>query len=194
MHYWHYAESLNEQLGKTTQFIEPDEENYGTYSLEFTKIILSACSEIEVVSRLLCELIDPGCGFSLPGSRHMMKDIAQKIVKRFPNISTAKINIQSKDKAIYPFARWKNGKPDKLLWWEDYNAIKHHRYSAFHRATLKNAIDSVAALIIIDSYLYQMVGHKYPPRMAIAGLLDSNYSYCGLVVGPTDKLPDLELD
>lgn len=57
--YWNYAELINEELGKTAQYVEPDKENYNTYSLAYTKIILSACSEIEVVCKLLCQQIDP---------------------------------------------------------------------------------------------------------------------------------------
>ena len=58
-HYWNYAELLNEQLGKTASYVEPDELNYDTYSVTYTNILLSACSEIEVVAKLICQIIDP---------------------------------------------------------------------------------------------------------------------------------------
>lgn len=58
-HYWNYAELLNEQLGKTANYVEPDKHNYGTYSTTYTNILLSACSEIEVVAKMICQIIDP---------------------------------------------------------------------------------------------------------------------------------------
>ena len=34
-HYWNYAELLNEQLGKTANYVEPTKDNYDTYSMSY---------------------------------------------------------------------------------------------------------------------------------------------------------------
>ena len=84
-HYWNYAELLNEQLGKTANYVEPDKHNYGTYSTTYTNILLSACSEIEVVAKMICQIIDPDTDYliCLDGffSKEELIEMAQSLVK-----------------------------------------------------------------------------------------------------------------
>ena len=69
--------------------------------------------------------------------------------------------------------------------------VKHYRHQHFNDATLENTLNSVAALIILNSYLYELVMKQHAPRMSRIGMFDSCYSYCGLVVQPDEKLPDM---
>ena len=200
-HYWNYAELINEELGKTAQYVEPDKENYNTYSLAYTKIILSACSEIEVVCKLLCQQIDPKkdyvsseilnkSGSKLVKNMVNMEELSTVLLQRFPHIYQAKSEVRQKQDMVYPFKYWQSG-PDKLPWWEEHNLIKHYRHSHFNGATLENALNSVAALLIINSYLYELVTGKHAPHMSRIGMFDNCYSYCGLIIQPNEKLPDI---
>ncbi len=47
---------------------------------------------------------------------------------------------------IEPFASWASGNAHSLGWWTDYNELKHNRIAEYHRATLKNAVTTLAAL------------------------------------------------
>lgn len=40
-----------------------------------------------------------------------------------------------------------------LSWWQDYNKLKHQGFKNFYKATLDNAIESLAALYILELYL-----------------------------------------
>lgn len=200
-HYWNYAELLNEQLGKTANYVEPTKDNYDTYSMSYTNIILSACSEIEVVSKLICQIIDPDVDYlssEIPDKSRekmipnnvAMKKLSATLLKRFPHIYQAKAEILTKHEMIYSFESWKDPK-SKLPWWTSYNMVKHYRYDFYNNATLSNALNSVGALIILNSYLYELVMEEHAPRMSRIGMFDNCYSYCGLVIQPDEKLPDM---
>lgn len=191
LHYWNYAELLNEELGNTARFVEPDVSNYQTYSLAYTNIILSACSEVEIVCRLLCQTVDQEKDYITPEQWIQMKDISKTIQKRFPHIYQARAEILQKHEYIYPFKVWENNKKGILPWWKEYNLVKHSRHQKFNNATLENALNSVAALIILNSYLYELTLGRNAPRMTRSGMFDNCYSYCGLVVQPNEKLPDM---
>ena len=200
-HYWNYAELLNEQLGKTAQYIEPDKNNYGTYSVAYTNILLSACSEIEVVTKLICQIIDPDVDYlsakvfnksrtKKVKNKVSMEKLSAALLKRFPHIYQAKAEIITKHEMIYPFESWKETNCE-LPWWKADNMVKHYRYNYFNNATLENTLNSVAALIILNSYLYELVMEEHAPRMSRIGMFDNCYSYCGLVIQPDEKLPDM---
>lgn len=57
--HWRYFIALEQDLEGTTRYVEPAEDNFKTYSVEFTRLLLSACSEIDVVCKVLCQKIDP---------------------------------------------------------------------------------------------------------------------------------------
>ena len=192
LHYWNYAEILNEQLANTTRFVEPHPSNLKTFSLEYTRIILSAGSEIEVVCRLICGEIDPSCSYTSSDNRADMGKIAKKIQTSIPHIYNAKMEISSTSQTIFPFSVWKHSPASNLTWWEDYNLIKHYRHNEFSRATLENAMSCVAALMILVSYLYTIVTRKTTPRLTRNGMFDSVYACLGLALQPAEKLPDIE--
>lgn len=56
--YWQVFIAIESDLERTTRYVEPNIDNYKTYSVAFAQLILSACSEIDVVSKLLCSQID----------------------------------------------------------------------------------------------------------------------------------------
>lgn len=200
-HYWNYAELLNEQLGTTANYVEPDKKNYGTYSVTYTNILLSACSEIEIVAKMICQMIDPDTDYlsaevpNKSGTKMVknminMEKLSAALLKRFPHLYEAKAQIINKHETIYPFEYWKDGNCE-LPWWKSYNMVKHYRHQFFDNATLENTLHSVAALIILNSYLYELVMKKHAPRMSRIGMFDNCYSCCGLVLNPDENLPDM---
>lgn len=188
--HWDYAELLNEELGNATRYVELDEANFATYSLEFTRIILTACSEVEVVCRHLCDLAYPERNNYFTENKVGMKKLAKSILAKYPKIYQAKMSTPRLGEDIFPFAPWKEGCKDVLPWWYAYNRVKHNRGTEYKKATLENAVYSVAGLLVIVSYLYITVTGQATPKMINNGVFDSNYSYCGLKVGPTEMLPD----
>lgn len=54
--HWNYYIALEQDLSKTSRFIEFSEANFKTYSIELAHLFLAASSEIDVVLKLLCNI------------------------------------------------------------------------------------------------------------------------------------------
>lgn len=53
---------------------------------------------------------------------------------------------------LHPWDEWKKsgGVPK---WWTAYNKTKHERHTQYHQANLKNAMNAVAGLFVVNLYL-----------------------------------------
>lgn len=60
MLHWNYFLAIEKDLENLSRYIEFAEPNLNTYSIELTHILFSASSEVDVVMKQLCNLIDPG--------------------------------------------------------------------------------------------------------------------------------------
>ena len=58
-HHWNYFLAIEKDLEKLSRYIEFSNDNLGTYSIELSHILLSASSEIDVMMKQLCGLLDP---------------------------------------------------------------------------------------------------------------------------------------
>ena len=84
---------------------------------------------------------------------------------------------------MHPWDEWNTagGVPH---WWTAYNKTKHERHTEYHQANLRNALNAVAGLFVMDLYLYReiaMTGELFPqPRLLRVG--DAHYG--GTAMGP----------
>lgn len=145
--YWQFFVSLESALGATTNFVEFSNDNYETYSIEFARIILSAGSEIDVVSKVLCDTIQPG------NNAGNINDYRLILHSNFRLLHDLEILIPRYNLRFKPWESWNRGSnPD---WWRFYNDIKHERNNFYSQANLKNSILSVAGLFCLVLYLYK---------------------------------------
>lgn len=166
---WQYFNSLCSDLQNTTQFVNHREFKYeemgaiknisnkNTYSDAFQKILLSACSEFEVVSKILCNQIDST--FDIQDKSKNIFHISSIILKKYPKITESVVHTNFD--IIYPLKNWTIDKQSNkvlgLMWWSDYNDLKHKRFNNIHKANLENAINALASLYIIELYLQMHV-------------------------------------
>ena len=52
--HWQYLIAIESDLENTARYVEVAEDNFGTYSVEYSRILLSASSEIDVISKSVC--------------------------------------------------------------------------------------------------------------------------------------------
>ncbi|MBA3634738.1 MAG: hypothetical protein H0W58_18325 [Acidobacteria bacterium] len=105
-HYWQHFKALGLSLEDTTRYVEPILSNYKTYSIEFARILLIFCSQIDVICKLLCQQI---------GSAKIPKDVngyRKIITAKYPNFHKMKIITPSYGIELYP---WLGGKVMKIL-------------------------------------------------------------------------------
>ncbi len=169
--YWNYYIELEAQIIETKRFVEFDESNYKTFSVEYLKLYQAVCSEIDVVGKEIASAINQE--FKIDRYTNIQK-WGYEIQQYFNNIDKTTVLFDD-ELQIIPFLNWKyeiniskNGKQnykvfdDKktIQWWKDYNKVKHQRIGLvsgtknFPLANQKNLIQSLAALFILEiSYI-----------------------------------------
>ncbi|WP_286860070.1 MULTISPECIES: hypothetical protein [Sphingobacterium] len=147
-HHWNYFLAIEKDLENLSRYIEFANANLGTYSIELTHILLSASSEVDVIMRQLCHLLDPS---QTANNINDYRNIIQNQLGTFVN---EEICIDRFGISYKPWDNW-NGtqNPD---WWRSYNNVKHQRNNHFNEANLQNTINSVGALLLTVVYYYKI--------------------------------------
>lgn len=151
-YYLSYFSLLEERIENIAKYIAFEEENLDTYSVELSSIIQDACGLINgICTNLYNENFKAKKWLS-------MKDYKKLFVGNY-NTSFGNGVYIGKFK-IFPWQKISTNIDSSLeeipnpLWWDDYNKIKHNGYGAFKKASLKNAISSVAGvfslLLMVD--------------------------------------------
>lgn len=162
-HYWYYFCSLCERLDNTRQYIDHSSNNNllkngDVNSFEFQQIIILSAMEFENICKVICQIMDNQ--FKMTAN---ILDISKKVLQHFPNIGET--TITSDYQILKPLKEWRidvdpnDGKEHVagISWWSDYSKIKHQSFWAFNRATLNNAVNTLAALMVMELYLMRQV-------------------------------------
>lgn len=144
LEYWEYFLSIEWDLEKCARYVDFSSNNYDTNSVEFARIIMAAAAEVDTIAKELCKLIDP------QSNAGNICQYAGIILEKYPNLVNIEIIINRYDLYVKPWNGWSNNSSPS--WWQGYNKIKHDRTANFDRANLKNAISSVAGLLLILLY------------------------------------------
>lgn len=148
--HWPYYLSLESDVDRLSRYIEFTEDNYSTYSAELVCIFLSIGSEVDVVMKEVCAIVSPSSVLS-------NIDSYKKVIKtEIPSLITESA-ISSKFGLYFkPWEKWEatRGNP---VWWKQYNNVKHQRNDFYSQANLKNVLEALAALYIVNVYLHFVV-------------------------------------
>jgi len=186
--HWHYYKSILHDLESLSRYIEIAEDNYRTYSIELTRLLLSIGSEVDVVAKLLCKTVD---GRTAPKN---IEEYRELLCKRFPSLPSIEVSLPMYLISLTPWNDWSENKTPK--WWVCYNKVKHERSTHFREANLENTLFACAGLCVLICYLYykEIVFTK----LGITPLfmfLDPKYRSGGKVLFKSDyKLPDFNIE
>jgi hypothetical protein len=144
--HWRYFLALERDIELTTRFVEPHVANYKTFSLEFVRLILSTCSEVDVVAKVLCATIDP------KAKATNMDDYRALIMATYPKFPTMIVTIPRFGLATEPWKEWRGG--TNPGWWQEHQLVKHQRHKHFNYADLEHCLVSAAGLFSLTLYLY----------------------------------------
>ena len=178
---WNYYLSLERDLSKTSNYVEPlGQEN--VYSFEFLKLLILSCTEVESVLKLLCNELNPN---NKAGDIGAYKGI---VLTAFPKIVDAHVTVSRTGTQLYPFQSWDK---QALQWWDEYQIVKHGRNNNFSHATYYNAVTALGALYILIFYLAKHCELSFWDDEA--QYLTSDYCHKLLACAPEAKLPDFEV-
>jgi hypothetical protein len=143
--HWRYFLALEQDVERTTRFVEPHASNYKAFSIEFARLILSTCSEVDVVAKVLCHMIAP------TAKAENMDDYRDLIGATYPKFHTMIVTVPRFGLAMEPWKEWGSG--TNPGWWKDHQLVKHQRHKFFHLADLEHCLVSAAGLFSIILYL-----------------------------------------
>ncbi|MDB5762390.1 MAG: hypothetical protein JWQ21_1385 [Herminiimonas sp.] len=151
-HHWNYFLALDDDVVRLSRYVEPAEENFGTYSLEMARVLASAASEVDVVAKQICQKLNPD------STADRMNVYRTEIAAVYPNIFDAQVYIPKFGLTLNPWASWKEDASP--VWWKANTNVKHQRHTHFSDASLKNTLDAIAGLFVLLLYFYPEEGRN----------------------------------
>ncbi|NLW82532.1 MAG: hypothetical protein GXY42_12810 [Desulfovibrionales bacterium] len=145
--HWNYFIALENDLSQFSRFLEIAESNFSSYSIELGRILFSAASEVDVVAKKYCHTIEHNCTADNIGNYKTV------ITKHHPNFSAIKVHLPRFGLTLTPWNKWRT--ETQPLWWRAYTKVKYERHEHFAEANLKNALNAVAALYVLQILLYR---------------------------------------
>lgn len=163
-YHWRYFHTLEKDFLETERYItfdlgdnnlykDEDVTDYGNskcFSTEFVKQYLSICSEIDVILKSMCKEINSGfTGDKINHYTPVILNWKPMIVEQ---------EVLMKDIKLKPFSNWNaEQSPD---WWRPYNKVKHERLSNYKEANLKNVVNALAGLYVLERYFAKYIGDR----------------------------------
>ena len=162
--HWNYYLALEQDLMEVSRYIEFTEDNFATYSIELAHILLASASETDVLLKQLCSLLKPERKASaIKSYREVLAEHHEQFLEQ--GVVCPRFGL-----SLTPWSTWSSESgPD---WWTSHNKVKHHRADHYKQANLSNALNSVAALFIINlEYMLQDLNSRdvelfFPSSMA----------------------------
>ena len=109
------------------------------------RLYLAICSEIDVVLKELCKEIT----FDFKGQN--INEYRRVIVGELKGFSNQKVICYKFDLEFTSWEAWSEKSSPR--WWSEHNKVKHQRNEFYNKANLRNVLESLAALYIVNLYL-----------------------------------------
>jgi|SaaInlV_120m_DNA_4_1040238.scaffolds.fasta_scaffold32579_1 hypothetical protein len=144
--HWNYFLALEQNVESLSRYVELNLNNFKTYSMEMAHLLLAASSEVDVVMKSLCKLLEPyqDC--------NNIEDYRNVIGMRVKVFSEESVRISRYGLELTPWSQWKYNKSP--IWWKNYNKVKHERNNFFQEANLHNTLNAMAGLYLCNYYYY----------------------------------------
>lgn len=141
LNHWRYFLALEREFCDTLRYVEFTEEHQSVFSFEFARLLILACSELDVVLKVAYDSVQHTSAADSIGK--YLSCLNSKY-----DIKTEKVLIDRFSKTIVPFKKWSQTTPPN--WWTAQNKVKHRRHKNFNQATLKNALLALCGLFVAN--------------------------------------------
>lgn len=146
--FWKHYLKYEKNLIQMFDYVEFEAANFSTYSSEFMRLLLSIGSEFDNALRAIYGFQDT--------ERTTISNYASAVLSRYPNITSQKVCVKNRSIVLQPFSGWSVDKAAQSLdFWKAYNDVKHDRIKNYQMASLKNVVNALAALFIIEMFEYE---------------------------------------
>lgn len=144
--YWQHFLALESDFASTARYVEFSLDNFKTFSVEYAKLLLATGSEVDVLCKIICQMIDSAA------KREKIDDY-RTCIAAHSQIATEKVLIRRYNLDSDPWSSWATGK--NPAWWGSYNKVKHQRNVHFHEANLENCLNAIAGLFVVVLYCHK---------------------------------------
>lgn len=134
---------LEHDLLSTFDYVDPSDTNLKTYSHQFFQLLLRACTEFEANAKEILRANN----YPRTAKLNLLDYVKLEKACRLSEYNIVVPTWDGTGSPLVPFAEWRSS--HSLSWYQDYNAVKHDRAANFNSANLKNALNAVAAVLII---------------------------------------------
>lgn len=168
--FWTHYLVLESDIDNISRFIEFSENNFHTYSIQLAHFLLAVGSEIDVLLKALCRMLDNAAKL------RNMQNYKKVITDNLPGIIKQEVLCRKYGLRLTPWINWVD--EERLEWWQAYNAVKHKRNIHFEEANLKNSLNAIAALYLLNVHYNHNLSQQetnYP--------LDLHYTIRNLEIG-----------
>jgi len=145
--HWNYFLAIESDVAVLSRFVEFTNDNFTTYSLEMTHILIAAASEVDVVAKLLCKKVNPDV---FPEKMNKYREVLNPAL---PTIKDMTVTIRRFGLTLTPWSYWRYNLTPQ--WWSDHNHVKHERNLNFKKANLKNTLNSMTGLFVLILHYYK---------------------------------------
>lgn len=156
--YWKQYIMIEKELKQSIKYVAVDRGNFSAYSDVYAKLLLQIGSEVDVVAKVICKVIDA------TSTANKINHYQLEICSRFPEFES--VTVACGDIDFKPWLGWNGASPD---WWKIYNGVKHDRNKTetYGTLTLENykfanqgiVLESLAGLYQLEQYLYSIISH-----------------------------------
>ena len=157
--HWNYFLMLEDDLASVARYVEFHQDNYKTYSLELSRLLVTACGEVDGILKQVCKLVAPkrSGAWNIDSYREVFS-------KEFADFPKSRVAIPRYGLELTPWENWGTQQPTSPLWWVGHNGIKHSRHTEFQNGNLKNVLNAMAGLYIANIFLHSLGN---PPQLLI---------------------------
>lgn len=152
---------LEKDMISLFEYIEPTDANLSTYSYRTYELFLRASTEFELNAKKILM----ANGYSKTGNWNVTDYYKINAATRLSEYRLF-INIWGNGKKeINPFIEWSS--THSLIWYQDYNSVKHNRHEQFAKASLGNLLKAVSAVFsVIFAQFHMFLFTQYQPTMS----------------------------
>ena len=152
--HWKYYLMLESKFISTTNYVELSTDNFDTFSNEYASLIQLIGAELDCFFKEYC-------GFNKEDIKNI-SDYARYILADYADIKNQEISITDYDIGLKPFETWDASRAKQSLpWWEAFDKIKHNRVDNKNIASLRNVLDILGALFLIEMKYLKKISEQF---------------------------------
>ena len=168
--YWSAYKRLENEIISMTTDIKFDDDQIKVYSDKFLEILIRTSIEIEAISKEL--YLKNGGTEIVPESDMFFDTVCLQFLEEKWNLSKKCVFVngmgfffeQDTNKVLMPLKKANKRGSSGAKWKQAYQAVKHNRSANYKLGNMKNCIDALAALYVLNIYykdeIYQLADLK----------------------------------